>query len=125
MRKIVIYNHSASSRFWLQLHRHSSAGAQHNAFKRMQSFADNPCDLCCNLFRWNFQGWTWVLDDESKYQYKFCPKCVRHVEESLDHALKNTDIENFQDTVGKALLYLKKTGKAGTASDAFTKRRKL
>ena len=66
-----------------------------------------------------------MLDDASKYQYKFCPKCVRHGEEVLHHALKYTDIENIQDKVGMALLYPRKTGVAGTASDAFTKRRRL
>ena len=66
-----------------------------------------------------------MLDPATNYQYKFCPKCVRQGKEFVEHALKNTDIENDQDKVGKALLYLRKTGVAGTASDAFTKRRRL
>ena len=90
----------------------------------MESFADSRCELCCNLFRYNFQHWTWVLD-ATGYWYKFCPNCTCKAEKSLDHALKNAGGPMIERMVGTRLLDIKKSGIAGAANDDFAKRRRL
>ena len=65
------------------------------------------------------------MPHETGYSYKFCPDCVRKAEETLGHAHKKADGPMSKRMVGIRLLDIKKSGIAGTAPDAFAKRRKL